>query len=108
MIFNGRGSSARDIRRDLQSLRDDVSKLAEQISGDLSQGGNEVLNQARERIDHLRQSVNEVMVRGRNAGAVANDIAASLEDSLRTHPLAVLAVAVGIGFVFGASWRQRG
>jgi ElaB/YqjD/DUF883 family membrane-anchored ribosome-binding protein len=111
MIFNGRGSSVatNDIKRDLQSLRDDVSKLAEQITGDLSEGGTEVLNQARERIDHLRQTVNDVMVtKGREAGAVANDLASSVEETLHSRPLTTLAVAMGIGFVFGTTWRNRG
>jgi ElaB/YqjD/DUF883 family membrane-anchored ribosome-binding protein len=110
MIFNGRDSStaARDIKRDLQLLRDDVSKLAEQISGDLSHGGNEVLGQARESIDHIRQSLNDVMARSRDPRSVANNIAASLEDSLRARPLSTLALAVGIAFIFGAAWRRRG
>jgi ElaB/YqjD/DUF883 family membrane-anchored ribosome-binding protein len=110
MIFNGRDSSAaaNDIKRDLQSLRDDVSKLADQISGELSDGGAEVLNQARERIDHMRQTLNDVMVtKGREAGAVANDLAASIEETLHSRPLTTLAVAIGIGFIFGTSWRSR-
>jgi ElaB/YqjD/DUF883 family membrane-anchored ribosome-binding protein len=110
MLFNGRESSAaaRDVKRDLQLLRDDVSKLAEQISGDLGHGGNEVLTQARESIDYIRQSLNEVMARTRDPRGVANNIAASLEDSLRTRPLSTLALAVGVAFIFGAAWRHRG
>jgi ElaB/YqjD/DUF883 family membrane-anchored ribosome-binding protein len=109
MASNGRGSAAtvKDIKKDLQSLRDDVSHLAEQISGELTEGGTEALAQARDRIDNIRQSVNEALLeKSHEASNAASDIADAFEETLRNRPLTTLAVVLGLGFVFGASWRK--
>jgi ElaB/YqjD/DUF883 family membrane-anchored ribosome-binding protein len=109
MASNGRNSSAtvRDIKKDLQSLRDDVSHLAEQISGELSEGGSDALSQAKDRIEHLRQSINEVLLeKGREAGGAVNELADTVEETLRNRPMTTLAVVLGLGFIFGASWRR--
>jgi ElaB/YqjD/DUF883 family membrane-anchored ribosome-binding protein len=109
MTSNGRGSAAtaRDIKRDLQSLRDDVSHLADQISGELTEGGSKALDQARERIDHIRQTVNDVISeKSREASGATNDIVETVEDALRNRPLTTLAVVLGIGFLFATSWRK--
>ena len=106
MLFNDRNSSGANIKRDLRRLRNDVAKLSEQISRELSEGGNEALNNARQRVDHIRQSLNEVVV-SRKTGAVANGIAASVEESLRSHPLAALTMAIGAALIVGTTWQLR-
>ena len=109
MASNGRTSSAtvRDIKKDLQSLRDDVSHLAEQISGELSEGGSDALSQAKDRIDYIRQSINEALLeRSREAGGAVNELADTVEETLRNRPMTTLAVVLGLGFIFGASWRR--
>jgi ElaB/YqjD/DUF883 family membrane-anchored ribosome-binding protein len=37
---------------------------------------------------------------------VADTFGDALDDSLRRRPYATLAVAAGIGFLFGAAWRR--
>jgi ElaB/YqjD/DUF883 family membrane-anchored ribosome-binding protein len=109
MTSNGRGSTAtvKDIKKDLQSLRDDVSHLAEQISGELTEGGTEALAQAKDRIDNIRQSVNDALLeKSHEASSAASDIADAFEEALKNRPLTTLAVVLGLGFVFGASWRR--
>jgi ElaB/YqjD/DUF883 family membrane-anchored ribosome-binding protein len=109
MASNGRNSSAtvRDIKKDLQSLRDDVSQLAEQISGELSDGSSDALSHAKDRIDHIRQSINDALIeKSREAGGAVNDLADAVEETLRNRPMTTLAVVLGLGFIFGATWRK--
>jgi hypothetical protein len=35
-----------------------------------------------------------------------NDVGIALEESLSARPFATLAVAIGIGFIFGVAWRR--
>jgi ElaB/YqjD/DUF883 family membrane-anchored ribosome-binding protein len=37
---------------------------------------------------------------------VADSFGDALDDSLRLRPYATLAIAAGIGFLFGAAWRR--
>jgi ElaB/YqjD/DUF883 family membrane-anchored ribosome-binding protein len=110
MAFRGgdRSSATNDIARDLRLLQDDVAKLAEQISGQLNEGGNAVLTQARQRIEQLRQSLSEVALgNSGDGGLIATDIAASVEEALHRHPLTAVTTAFTIGFVLGTGWYRR-
>jgi ElaB/YqjD/DUF883 family membrane-anchored ribosome-binding protein len=108
MTFKGEGtpSATKDIARDLQLLQDDVSKLAEEITGRLGEGGNAALNQARERIEHLRHSISQMVANG-DAGGLAAGVAASLEEALHDHPLTTLTTAFTVGFALGTGWHRR-
>ena len=37
---------------------------------------------------------------------VTENFAEAVDESLRVRPLTTLALAVGLGFVFGAAWRR--
>jgi ElaB/YqjD/DUF883 family membrane-anchored ribosome-binding protein len=108
MTFKGEGtpSATKDIARDLQLLQDDVSKLSEEITGRLGEGGSAALNQARERIERLRHSLSQIAGNG-DANGLAADVAASLEDALHEHPLTTLTTAFTVGFVLGTGWHRR-
>jgi hypothetical protein len=34
------------------------------------------------------------------------ELGESLEETLRTRPLTTLAIAIGVGFMFGTAWRR--
>ena len=100
-----------DIRKDLQNLRDDVARLAEQVTTLLSATGDEALGEVRERIHRIRESMQEAVTdageRGRDAVLdVTDNIGEALEQSLRAHPLTTIALAIGLGFLFGTAWRR--
>jgi ElaB/YqjD/DUF883 family membrane-anchored ribosome-binding protein len=38
--------------------------------------------------------------------AVGDTMVEAIDDSLRKRPYTTLAIAVGIGFLFGAAWRR--
>lgn len=104
-------ASVDDIRKDLQNLRDDVTRLAEQITSLVSATGDEALGEARERIRRFRTSMQEAVTdageRGRDAVVdMTENVSEALEESLRDHPLTTIALAVGLGFLFGTAWRR--
>jgi hypothetical protein len=37
---------------------------------------------------------------------VSSDLSDAMQTSLRDHPLTVLGIVAGIGFIFGATWRR--
>jgi len=114
MARKGRGPTAtiEDIKSDVQELRDDLSVLAEQMSELVKDGGGEALADVKKRIQRIRDNLEDVVTdKGQQAAnalvEVTDNVGESLENALRTRPLTTLAIAVGIGFLFGNSWHQR-
>lgn len=106
------GADARiaDIRRDLQSLRNDIVKLAQELPSKLSEVRDDSLQVARERADRLKEdidaSLSQLSERGREAAKAVNEmtdnLARGIEDSFHAHPITTIAVAIGVGYVLGA------
>src|SRR6266699_5032205 len=71
-----------DIQRDLQAVRDDVSRLSREVTNLLSVTGSKALREVKAQMSPL-------------------------EDAVRERPFATLAIALGLGFLFGAIWRLR-
>jgi ElaB/YqjD/DUF883 family membrane-anchored ribosome-binding protein len=103
-----------DITRDLQIVRDDVSRLAQQVTNLLSVTGSQALREVKAQMSRAKQSLDGVLSdageKGREAiGTVreGTDTALEvLEDAVRQRPFATLAIAMGLGFLIGASWRR--
>ncbi len=96
-----------NIQNDLQSLRDDFSRLAEQVGDILSNKGNAAWRRARSGVDGV---VADAQDKGRDAVDAVRDVSdnfvEAIDDSLKTRPYATLAIAAGLGFLFGATWRR--
>ena len=97
-----------NIQSDLQSLRDDFSRLAEQVGDILSNKGNASRGGAPElSVDGV---VADAQDKGRDAVDAVRDVSdnfvEAIDDSLKTRPYATLAIAAGLGFLFGATWRR--
>lgn len=96
-----------NIQKDLQSLRDDFARLAEQVGDILSGQGNAAWQRARAGVDSV---VSDAQDRGREAvGAVrevSDNFVEALDESIKTRPYATLAVVAALGFLFGATWRR--
>jgi ElaB/YqjD/DUF883 family membrane-anchored ribosome-binding protein len=104
-------SSIHDIQGDLKQLREDVGRLAQQMSNLLTEGGDEALGEIKGRVRQLRDNFHDKMngatERGREAlGEVTDTIGAAVETSLHEHPITTVALAVGLGFLCGAAWRR--
>jgi ElaB/YqjD/DUF883 family membrane-anchored ribosome-binding protein len=103
-----------DIQRDLQVMRADVSRLAQQMAGLLSTTGSEALREVKAQMGRARQSLDSALAdaseRGRQAVDTVRQRADTaldeLEDSVRRRPFASLALALGLGFLVGAIWRR--
>lgn len=96
-----------NIQKDLQSLRDDFGRLAEQVGEILAGRGNAAWQRARAGVDGV---VADAQDRGREAvGAmreVSDNFIEAIDESIKTRPYATLAIVAGLGFLFGATWRR--
>jgi len=96
-----------DIQADLQALRDDVARLAQQIADIFAAKGGNAWRHARSGMD---EAIADVEGRGRDAidavREVGDNLAGAIDESLKQRPYTTLALALGIGFLFGASWRR--
>ena len=104
-------ATVEDIQHDVQALRDDLAKLAGQVTELLSAGGGEAIAGLKKRVrrmqDELDETVSDVGERGREAlSDVSDHLGEALQDSMQEHPLTTIALAVGLGFLFGTAWRR--
>jgi ElaB/YqjD/DUF883 family membrane-anchored ribosome-binding protein len=97
----------KDLQKDFQALRDDLARLAEQVTDILANKGNAAWQRARSSVDDV---VADAQDRGREAvGAVrevSDNFVEALDDSIKTRPYATLAVVAGLAFLFGSTWRR--
>lgn len=104
-------STIQDIQSDLKQLREDVGRLAQQMTNLLSGTGDDALGQIKGRVRELRENLNSTVSsaseRGREAfGEVSDTLGSAVETSLREHPITTVALAVGLGFLCGTAWRR--
>jgi ElaB/YqjD/DUF883 family membrane-anchored ribosome-binding protein len=100
-------AGAQDIQSDLNALKNDVAKLTQQLSEVLASGGGAVWNRAK---SNLQGVLTEAEAKGQEAvdavKEVGDNVVDAIDESLRRRPYTTLALAVGIGFLFGATWRR--
>lgn len=96
-----------DIQKDLQALRDDFTRLAEQVRDILANKGNAAWRRARTSVDDV---VSDAQDKGREAvGAmreVSDNFVDAIDESIKERPYTTLALVAGIAFIFGATWRR--
>ncbi|MGZ3293944.1 MAG: DUF883 family protein [Xanthobacteraceae bacterium] len=96
-----------DIQADVQSLRNDVARLANQLSDIFSSRGNAAWSRAKSNVEGV---VSDVSAKGQEAvdavREVGDNMVDAIDESLKHRPYTTLALAVGIGFLFGATWRR--
>ena len=102
-----------NIQGDLQSLRDDVSLLTQQLEGLLRDAGNDVVEDVLGRLSRAKSTVDDMIAdagtKGRDAARAARDFKDNLvddvEETVREHPLMTIAVAVGVGYIISSLRR---
>ena len=96
-----------DIQADLQALRDDFAKLAEQVGEILGAKGNAAWQKARSSVDDMVAGAQDT---GREAvdamREVSDNFVDAIDASITTRPYTTLAIVAGLGFLFGATWRR--
>src|SRR5580658_10008302 len=92
-----------NLEADLQALRDEFAKLADQVAGPV----NAAWRRAKASID---DAVAEAEDKGREAASAVCEVSGhfvdAIDESIKTRPYTTLAIVAGIAFLFGATWRR--
>lgn len=80
-----KAKSTSDLESELETLKGDLSRITDQLTGVASRKGREAATAVKD---------------------VAGNVADSFEQSVQERPLATLGLAVGLGFLMGAMWRK--
>jgi ElaB/YqjD/DUF883 family membrane-anchored ribosome-binding protein len=105
----GKAASAAsgDLQKDLQTLRDDLGRLAEQVRDILSSKGNAAWRRAKTSVDGV---MSDAQAKGQEAASAVRDVsghfADAVDESIKNRPYTTLAIAVGLGFLLGTSFRR--
>ena len=103
----GRAAGAADLQKDLQMLRDDFSRLAQQVADIVANRGNAAWQRARSGVDDVMSDAQE---KGQEAvdamREVSDKLIEAVDDSIKNRPYTTSAMAVGLGFLFGAILRR--
>ena len=106
-IKDAAATASRDIQDDLQALRDDFGRLAEQVGQILSDRGNAAWRRARTGVDGVMSDAQDKSREAVDAmREVSDNFVAAIDDSIKNRPYTTLAIIGGIGFVLGAMWRR--
>ena len=102
------------LERDVTAVKNDIAALTGQITdaintfaGDAKRQAKRGYKQARAQVD---STVDDMTERGGAMMEAAQDAAHSIEETLEDvitqRPLATVALALGLGFLIGATWRR--
>jgi ElaB/YqjD/DUF883 family membrane-anchored ribosome-binding protein len=101
------GEHAGNLEHDLQALRDDFRRLADQVAGIVTDTGAAAWRRAKSSVD---DAVADAQDKGRDAASAVREVSDhfvdALDESLKTRPYTTLAIVAGLAFLFGATWRR--
>jgi ElaB/YqjD/DUF883 family membrane-anchored ribosome-binding protein len=96
-----------EMQDDLQKLREDFRRLADQIAETLSLRGNAAWQRAKSSVDDV---LSDAHGKGRDAASAVREVSdqfvEALDQSIKTRPYTTLAIVGGIAFLFGMTWRR--
>jgi ElaB/YqjD/DUF883 family membrane-anchored ribosome-binding protein len=102
------------LEKDVTAVKNDISALTDQITDALNSFSGAAKKQARRGYKQARANadaaVDDLSERGSAMMDAAQDAAYSLEetleDAIAERPLATVAIALGLGFLIGVTWRR--
>jgi ElaB/YqjD/DUF883 family membrane-anchored ribosome-binding protein len=102
------------LEKDVSAVKNDIAALTDQITDALNAFAGQAKTQARRGYKQARANVDSAIddasERGSAMLGAAQDAAVSfeetLEDVITQRPLATVGLALGIGFLIGATWRR--
>jgi ElaB/YqjD/DUF883 family membrane-anchored ribosome-binding protein len=107
-VRNATSAASGDIQSDLQALRDDFGRLAEQVSDILANKGNAAWRRAKSGVDDV---VTNAQGKSRDAAGAVRDVSDNfvdaIDESIKSRPYTTLALVAGLGFLFGTTWRRH-
>ena len=96
-----------DMQGDLQKLREDFHRLADQVAEILASRGNAAWRRAKSSVDDV---VADAQDKGRDAASAVREVSdhfvEAIDELIKTRPYTTLALVAGIAFLFGATWRR--
>jgi ElaB/YqjD/DUF883 family membrane-anchored ribosome-binding protein len=96
-----------EVQGDLDKLREDFRRLAEQIAETLSLRGNAAWQRAKSNMDDV---LTDAHGKGRDAAGAVREVSdhfvEALDESIKTRPYTTLAIVAGVAFLFGMTWRR--
>ncbi len=95
-------------------MKNTTEGLSDQVAGAASDIGAAVQEQAKRGLSHARANVGAVAADASDrlsaaadaARSQASSVGDSLEEVVRERPLSAVALALGLGFLFGVIWRR--
>jgi ElaB/YqjD/DUF883 family membrane-anchored ribosome-binding protein len=101
------GSYKKEIKSDLDTLRQDISNLAEHLTGFLSDKGEDVAGDMKQNVQNMGELVSQTAGKSRALARQGFDgLGEIIESSVREYPYMMLAIAVGMGAIVGAQLRR--
>ena len=102
------------LEKDVAAVKSDITALTEQITDALNSFAGTAQKQARRGYKQARANVDSavdgISERGSAVMDAAQDAATSIEETLEDvvtqRPLATVGLALGLGFLIGATWRR--
>jgi ElaB/YqjD/DUF883 family membrane-anchored ribosome-binding protein len=106
-IGEAASAASGDVHDDLAALRDDVARLTRQIADIVAALGGATWRKAKSNVEDV---LGEAQEKGQEAvdavREVGDNLVDALDESLKKRPYTTLGLALGIGFLFGATWRR--
>ena len=102
------------LEKDVAAVKNDISALTDQITDAINSFAGTAQKQARRGYKQARanvdSAVDDMSERGGAMMEAAQDAAHSIEETLEDvitqRPLATVGLAIGLGFLIGATWRR--
>jgi ElaB/YqjD/DUF883 family membrane-anchored ribosome-binding protein len=102
------------LEKDVAAVKNDIAALTDQITDAINTFAGSAQKQARRGYKQARanvdSAVDDMSERGGAMIDAAQDAALSIEESLEDvitqRPLAAVGLAIGLGFLIGATWRR--
>jgi len=108
------GATPADVEHQLETIRNDISKLTQQMNDLVDHTKDTAMAQVKTQVRRAQEAANTAISDAQATGKeavdafreVADTFGDAIDDSLKRRPYATLAVAAGIGFLFGAAWKR--
>jgi ElaB/YqjD/DUF883 family membrane-anchored ribosome-binding protein len=104
----------RRLEKEMTAMKNAIGELSHQVADAASDIGAVAQEQAKRGLKHARANVDSMVADASDrVGAIAStaqlqasSIADTLEDVVRERPLSTVALALGLGFLVGVTWRR--
>jgi ElaB/YqjD/DUF883 family membrane-anchored ribosome-binding protein len=102
------------LEKEMTAMKNAIGGLSDQIADAASDIGAVAQDQAKRGLKHARAHVDSMVADAsgrvgaiaRTAQMEASSIGDTLEDVIRERPLSIVAIALGLGFLVGVTWRR--